>query len=62
MAMCITIDLAQRESQRDQSQWPLTQTFCFPKQEDVRAEAGEIKYVEDYFRCHKDLETEITKA
>lgn len=62
MAMCIIIDLAQRERQNDQSQWPLTRLFAFPSRKVSEQKPREIKYVEDYFKCHKDLETEITKA
>lgn len=36
--------------------------FAFPSRKVSEQKAGETNYVEDYVECHKDLETEITKA
>lgn len=47
---------------KNQKQWPLIQTYCFQSREMSKEKIREIKYVSDYFKCHKNLETGITKA
>lgn len=39
---------SKRETKKT-NQWPLIQTFCFPKQEDVKTKAQEVEYMRELF-------------